>query len=93
MKYVPVKFTVPFHVYNIGDIAGFPRERADALVKSKVAVEYSPAPVAKPVPDLDKAFAELEAAPVPEPVVAADKPKKATKAAKPKKVVADDETF
>jgi hypothetical protein len=53
MKSVPVEFIVPFHVYNIGDIAGFPRERADALIKSKLAVEHvvAPAPAAEPTPE------------------------------------------
>jgi hypothetical protein len=81
MKSVPVEFIVPFHVYNIGDIAGFPRERADALIKSKLAVEHvvASAPVAEPTP-----VAAVEPAPP------ADKPKKTAKA---KKVAADDETF
>lgn len=34
---VAVRFLIPFANYNIGDVAGFTEERAQAMVKSKIA--------------------------------------------------------
>lgn len=43
---VPVLFKRHFAQYDVGDVAGFPKERAEALVKSGVAEPY-----AKPAPE------------------------------------------
>lgn len=49
---VPVRFLHQFHVYNEGDVAGFPKERADAMVAAKIATlfkaEGEPKQAAKP---------------------------------------------
>lgn len=50
---VPVRFVRPFDIYNCGEVAGFPREQAERLVRSGIATPYAseavaPAAVEKP---------------------------------------------
>jgi len=44
---VPVKFNISYSPFTEGEIAGFKKEKAEALVKAGIARYYKPNPIRK----------------------------------------------